>query len=92
VEGVTGGGEAGVTPPVTLLWGGPLWGGPLWGGSDETDWACAAAATPANNPRLRAVDFSKLDIPETSFLRLEYVDTYARFPCMKAVIVHRTHE
>jgi hypothetical protein len=69
VEEVTGGGEAGVTP--------------LGGGSDETDWACAAAATPANNPRLRTVDFSKLDIPETSFLCLEYANTYARFPCMK---------
>jgi hypothetical protein len=82
---VTGGGEAGVTPPVTLLWDGPL-----WGGSDETDWACAAAAMP-NNPRVRAVDFNKLDIPETSFLRLEYVNTYARFPCTKVVMVHRTH-
>ena len=54
MEEVTGGGEAGVTP--------------LGGGSDETDWACAAAAMPANNPRLRAVDFNKLDMAETAFV------------------------
>jgi hypothetical protein len=69
VEEVTGGGGAGVAL--------------LWGDSDETDWACAGAATPANNPRLTTVDFSKLDILETSFPHLEYVSTYARLPCMK---------
>lgn len=51
---MTGGGGAGVTP--------------LAGGSDETDWACATAAMPVNNPKLRAVDFNKLDITEIPFL------------------------
>jgi hypothetical protein len=70
VEEVTGGGEAGATL--------------LWGGSDDTDWACAAAAMPANNPRLRAVDFSKLDIAGTPFLRNRLiVNTYARFRSVK---------
>jgi hypothetical protein len=81
VEEVTGGGEAGVTPLVS----------PLGGGSDETDWACATAAMPANNPRLRAVDFSRIDIAETPFLRLEYVNSYSRFPSMEVAMVHRTH-
>jgi hypothetical protein len=35
--------------------------GPL-GGNDETDWASATAAVPANTPRLRTADLSKLDI------------------------------
>jgi hypothetical protein len=35
--------------------------GPL-GGSDETDWASATAAVPANTPRLRTADLSKLDM------------------------------
>jgi hypothetical protein len=34
----------------------------LLGGSDETDWASATAAVPANTPRLRTADLSKLDI------------------------------
>jgi hypothetical protein len=34
----------------------------LVGGSDETDWASATAAVPANTPRLRAADLIKLDI------------------------------
>jgi hypothetical protein len=35
--------------------------GPL-GGSAETDWASVTAEVPANIPRLRTVDLSKLDI------------------------------
>jgi hypothetical protein len=54
VEEVTAGGEAGVTP--------------LGGGRDETDWACAAGAMPANNPRLTTADFDKRDIAEAAFL------------------------
>jgi hypothetical protein len=34
----------------------------LLGGSVETDWASATAAVPANTPRLRTADLSKLDI------------------------------
>jgi hypothetical protein len=45
---VAGGGEAVVIPPA--------------GGNDETDWAWAAAARPANKPRLRTLDLSKLGI------------------------------
>ena len=52
--GVAGGGETGAAP--------------LGGGSGETDWACAAAAMPANKPRLTAVDFNKLDIAETALI------------------------
>ena len=35
----------------------------LVGGNADTDCACAVAATPANNPKPRTVDLSKLDIP-----------------------------
>jgi hypothetical protein len=34
----------------------------LLGGSADTDWASATAAVPANTPRLKTVDLSKLDI------------------------------
>src|SRR5437016_2825077 len=43
--GVAGGGETGAAP--------------LGGGGDETDWACAAAAMPANKPRLTAGRFQQ---------------------------------
>src|SRR5207248_240042 len=36
------------------------------GGSAETDCASATAAVPANTPRLRTVDLSKLDIAASS--------------------------
>ena len=60
VDEVTAGGVVGaVAPPA--------------GGSDEIDCAPAAAATPANNPRPRAVDLSKLGILVLQLIRIRGV-------------------
>jgi hypothetical protein len=52
----------------------------LLGGSDVTDWACPTTAAPANTPRLRTADLSKLDI------RRLQISVWLNRSCLKTLL------